>query len=372
MNIDEQLKRILKFGEGRTFFGFANADGKRWMMPAHNMRTAMNLYQPSGIKGKLLKWGLPWLYWNPVVLRVLNAERLCLSFSDELRTLLENVFRENDLEFSVFCGTPCVHRKITLQVSCGSRIIGYVKVAASEEIGAIFEHERDILSDLHAKGISNVPQCLYCGKLACGLYIFVQTTLKTSHSKVMHEWTEMHSRFLNTLATRTRQTVTFEQTDFNHDLDRLENCEFSLDETGTVNDAIAEVKSHYAGKEVIFSAFQADFTPWNMFGENGDIFVFDWEYARLTYPPYLDYFHFIIQTAIFEKHLEVDEIVEWYRSQKNKCRYLHAEDQDFAFRCYLLAIISIYVQRERYPLPDDALKRINVWISLLNIVRNKS
>lgn len=48
------INRILQF-RGEGFYKLVNGDGKVWLMPARNMRIAMNLYQPSGIKGKLLK-----------------------------------------------------------------------------------------------------------------------------------------------------------------------------------------------------------------------------------------------------------------------------------------------------------------------------
>lgn len=134
MNIEQQLKQLLKWNEGETFYSFANAEGKRWWMPARHMAIAMNLYQPSGVKGKLLKEGLPWLHWNPIVRKVLHTERLQLKLGDELKELLERVFGQQDLEFAIFGGTPCVHQKITIQVSQKECILGYVKVTESEDI----------------------------------------------------------------------------------------------------------------------------------------------------------------------------------------------------------------------------------------------
>lgn len=369
MNIDEQLKLILKFGEGASFLSFANVDGKRWLMPMWNMRTAMNLYQPSGVKGKLVKRCLPWLYWNPVALRVLRAERLRLSLTDEIRTLLEQTFGEKNLEYAVFCGTPSVHQKITLQVSCGNRIVGYVKVTTDEDIYAVFKHESHILSTLHVQGIEQVPECLYCGTLDGVIHIFIQNTIKTVHSKVVHEWTEMHSQFLDMLAVRTQQLVDFEQTDFCHDLDRLENSLQLLDKTETVRNAIAEVRSHYTGKKVTFSAFQADFTPWNMFEEKGRLFVFDWEYTRLTYPPRLDYFHFKIQTAIFEEHLSAHEIYKRFAIERKSLNALYS-DSRFALKCYLLSVLSLYIGREKERVGNETRERLAFWIELLDLLKN--
>ncbi len=369
MNIDEQLKLILKFGEGASFLSFANADGKRWLMPARNMRTAMNLYQPSGPKGKLVKAGLPWLYWNPVVCRVLHAKRMRLALSDELRILLERILGEKNLEFSVFCGTPCVHQKITMQINRGSRILGYVKVTTSEDIFAVFKHENRILSTLRAQGIEHIPEPLYCGTLECGIHVFVQTTIKTAKSKVVHEWTLLHSRFLDKLAECSRQTLDFEQTDFCQDLSILENRLSQLDEAAPVAQTMAEVRSCYMGREVQFSAFQADFTPWNMFVEKGNLFVFDWEYARLSYPPRLDYFHYKIQTAIFERHLTVDEILRDIEAERSVSNFTH-DDWTLSLKCYLLAIISLYINREKGPISSDTRERIALWVKMLKLLEN--
>lgn len=364
MNIYEQLKQILKFGEGNTFFSFANADGKRWIMPVRKMRTAMNLYQPSVPKGKLVKVGLPFLFWNPVVLRVLHAERLYLTLTYEMRVLLENTFGVKNPEFAIFCGTPCVHQKITIQISCGKRIIGYVKVTASEDIRNVFDHENRILSKLHRQGVECVPECLYCGTLACGLHVFIQTTIKTVQSKVLHRWTNLHSQFLTMLATCTQQELPFEQTDFNHDLNLLESRLDEIDKEEEVVKVLAEIRTHYKEKNVVFSAFHADFTPWNMFKEQDNLFVFDWEYARLTYPPRLDYFHFMIQTSIFEEHLTAEKIAKRFEDEFKILDIIYS-DSRFAFKCYLIAIISIYINREKETISNGTRERISFWIKLL-------
>lgn len=367
MNIDGQLKQILKFGEGNTFFSFANADGKRWIMPARNMQTAMNLYQPSGLKGKLVKVGLPLLFWNPAALRMLHAERLRLSLTDEMRSLLEKTFGIKNPEFAIFCGTPCVHQKISIQISCGNRIISYVKVTASEDIRAVFEHENRILTTLHRQGIECVPECLYRGTLSSGLHVFIQSTTKTAQSKMVHEWTNLHSLFLTMLAVRTQQELPFGQTDFNRDLNLLESRLSEFDEAEVVEKAITEVRTHYEGKNVAFSVFQADFTPWNMFEERGKLYVFDWEYARLTYLPHLDYFHFMIQTAIFEKHLTAEDIAKRFEVEHDVLDFIFC-DSRLALKCYLLAIMAIYINREKESISNDTRERIAFWVKLLKLI----
>lgn len=366
-DIQEQLQAILTFGQGETFLSFANADGKHWLMPERGMRAAMQLYQPSGWKGKGLKRVLPGLYWHPWVRRLLHAERLRLSLSEELRALLEHAFGESGLEFAVFCGTPCVHQKITIQVYRRDRILGYVKVTDSEDIARVFAHEETVLQQLHERDMDGIPECRYCGTLTNGLWVFVQTTRKTMRSGVLHGWTGRHALFLEDLHEKTLWEGDFEQTDFYRDLRRLEARLPELAEGKYLEAVIRDVMAAYGGKRVRFSAFHADFTPWNMFLEEGKLFVFDWEYARMTYPPRLDEFHYRVQTAVFEKHLAATDLMARYRQEREelKNRWVHP---DFFFRCYLLAVVSLYVDREEGELCEETRERVAFWVKLLQLI----
>ena len=112
------LDKILDLTGGEKFYRFGNSDGKYWIMPARDMRTAMNLYQPSGIKGKMVKALLPMLHGISPVRKAIHATTLHCSLGKELHALLCNMFG-TEVEFSVFEGTPSVHRKITMQLSSG-------------------------------------------------------------------------------------------------------------------------------------------------------------------------------------------------------------------------------------------------------------
>ena len=109
------FNKILTLGNnnGGAFIRFGNADGKHWVVPVKNMQVALNLYQPSGIKGKLVKALLPFLYWLSPVRKAIKAESLNSTLQDELKKLLEKIFGKN-IEFSIFEGTPCVHQKTTI------------------------------------------------------------------------------------------------------------------------------------------------------------------------------------------------------------------------------------------------------------------
>lgn len=177
------LHKIISTGSGNRCYRITNADGKSWLLPARNMRVALNLYQPSGRNGKLLKALFPWLHRLPIVRKAIKAETISCTLQQELKELLLGIFNYADLEFAIFEGTPCVHQKITIQLSCGNKILGYCKASDNEEILQLFEKEAATLTQLAQKGVTNIPQALHCGTLSNGVHIFVQSTAKPQNRR---------------------------------------------------------------------------------------------------------------------------------------------------------------------------------------------
>lgn len=366
MDLSNLLSSLLKEGEDSPFLTFSNADGKQWIMPAENMSTAMNLYQPSGIKGKAMKVLFPMLHGIGLVQKVVHATKSNLVLAPHLKDALCRWFGVNDLEFALFCGTLCVHQKLTMQISQGKRILGYAKFTDNEEIGSIFDREKDTLNYLWQRGIETIPQCLYSGEWEQSIKLFVQTTTKTKLSTTDHCWDKRESAFIEELHKKTVQRLPFEETEFYRDLcflceevNRLQEIDSKPIMTG-----ISKVLNDYTQKEVDFSFYHADFTPWNIYVENGRLYAFDFEYAKRTYPPYLDYFHFFTQTAIFEKHLDAEGIWKLFQENKEQARQFF-EHPDLAYICYLTNIIAHYVKREKGVFTGDVKKNMKLWIELL-------
>ena len=356
------LNNILDFTSGEKFYRFGNADGKYWVVPARGMRTALNLYQPSGIKGKTVKALLPWLHWLAPVRKAIKAKAINCRLNSELHSMLCKVFNVQDIEFAVFEGTPSVHQKITMQLSHRSRILGYCKLSGSYDIKVLFEKECNILERLCKCGVTGIPKALYCGTLESGMHIFVQSTEKQASSKVIHEWSALQEEFLALMHEKTKTTLAFEESDYFTTLTALEeHIEWlpqNIDRTIVAN-AIAVVKKKYSNKDVEFSASHGDFTPWNMFANKDKLFVFDFEYAAMTYPAGIDRYHFFTQTAVFEKHWDADEIIA-YIGSNNDCwidRHLYA--------MYLLDVISRFTMREGGKVTGEAAKPFVLWGKLL-------
>ena len=87
MQVNSILERFLIKGAGKHLYRFSNADNKTWLMPTHNMQVAMNLYQPSGRNGKIMKALFPWLHHLLIIRKIIHAESVYCDITDELKRL---------------------------------------------------------------------------------------------------------------------------------------------------------------------------------------------------------------------------------------------------------------------------------------------
>lgn len=356
-----EIEKILHYDRGGIYYQFNNSDGKIWLMPKRHIRIALLLYQPSYWKGKLLKKILSIPCIVKYVISVLQLEVLQCDLQENLKNLLYQLFETDELDFSIFFGTPSAHQKVTIQLSKREKILGYCKVTTQSDIWGIFQREYSLLKFLHKKGICNIPEGLFCGKFNNGLCLFVQSTTKSQKSRYPHEWLPIHERFLANLNNKTIQRLPFKNTDFYaslHSLEQRLDC-FSNEVAEVINIAQSYVKSIYNGKMVEFSVFHGDFTPWNMYLEKGELCVFDWEYALMTCPPGLDYYHFFTQTQIHNKHHHLTMIWKDYQN------IYHRNDD---YLCYLLLIISIYIKRESKETLKTISSCVQLWIDLIKLL----
>lgn len=331
-------------------------------MPIKNMRTALNIYQPSGVKGRGVKLLLPYLHWCSLVQNRIRARRLQIKLNVSINELSRRVLGVESFEFSIFEGTPSPHQKVTIQISQGDRILAYCKLSSNKDVESLFRHEQHILTTLHQKGIHSIPKLLYCGAVSQSdnMAAFIQSTIKTNHSAISHKWRDEHQAFLEQLHNNTKVRLPFSQSDFAQSLAVLEGYLPSLQEVNAelIYQAIASVRSYYGDGEVEFSTYHGDFTPWNILFEDNKLFVFDWEYSSLSYPPYLDMFHFVTQTSIFTQHKSASQLILEFKNYK-------ISNFNIAYSSYLLDIMSKYIDREKSVLSEQTKYMLSVWIDIL-------
>ncbi len=344
------------------YFRISNADGKRWIFPVRNLRTALCLYQPGGIKGKLVKAFLPCVWRLPFVRSMLSMERCGRPYPELDESIRDTFGLEGDFECAVFEGTPCVHKKATLQIFRGKKILGYVKISDNPAVYRLFRREQRILETLHASGMDEVPRIVALKELSDGSWLLAQTTTKTLHSGTPHEWGPLMEQFIERLENATGVTAAFEQTEMADEMG-LGVIGMSAPE-GQVSALLPEryrsvferTAERFRGRELACCLTHNDFTPWNMYVQGGRLEVFDWEYASFCNPKGIDRCHFLVQSAFFEK--------KWSPKQVFQNRIADAPDSDI-FRLYLLSIIARYLRRD--PSCADSVE-IARWGQLLELL----
>lgn len=339
-----------------------NADGKKWIIPTREVSTALGIYQPSNWRGKMLKRTLPLFggikkFFSPFTL-VENP------LDGDITRHIETIFPGHNLEYSLFLGTPSVHQKTVIQIFEGHNILGYAKVTEREGVCQLFDHEEKILRQLDQKGIRNVPRCLFNQKIEGNRQLFVMTTEKDKRSVVMHSWSRWHEDFISMLEDKTCNKMLFDDSDYAKLLNALclRKDSIPTEMQNTIMAEINNTREKYHGMECDMTVMHGDFTPWNMFRQDDLLFVFDWEYAMGSCPMGLDKWHFLIQSAIFEKHLDAEQIVDSITSgemgQTNKDTLI----------MYLLAIIAIYVCREEKSM---VCANIGIYVEILEQLNEK-
>lgn len=273
---------------------------------------SLALYQPSLKLAKLRKYvafflsylGMSHL-WIPY--SVILARRISSEHELELETILNTVYKTKTT-YALFTGTPGYLRKPTVQVmSETGKIIGYGKIGINPQTASLIKHEANMLESLNGMhlGRAKVPGVQFYGDLFNGTPILLQSSCKSTLSSSPLRPRKMHLEFLKSLFDETR-TVSGENILL---LKKTMHQRLTLINKGE-NDEWLQLMER--SLEAFFSwAMQTDvplclahrdFTPWNTYSEKGRLFVFDWEFAEMLWPPMVDAFHFIIQKGILVDH----------------------------------------------------------------------
>ena len=99
--------------DGEIYYDILNSQGKEWLIGSKDIRTAFEIYQPTAIKGKILKSFFPCICRFPFVYSRLHIKKKKLKLQPEIEHILQRTFG-NDVSISCFGGTPCVHQKAVI------------------------------------------------------------------------------------------------------------------------------------------------------------------------------------------------------------------------------------------------------------------
>lgn len=369
MNID-LIKNDNCEGEQRFLF-FKNTVGQEWLFPTKNISNFLSLYFPSSLKGRVVRFCLPFCIIFPFLRKMFGVHIENFSLSKELQECIKDVFNVDSFEFAIFGGSPGKHQKFTLMIVKNNKCLGYCKVSDNGDVYSIFCKEAKELQILKDKGVEHIPNVLFYGALKTNLYCFVQTTERNCKSAHVANITDdVVFEFLDKVFNLTKEKIEYKRTDFYSALQRLRaKLDLLGHNKGLVYSAISSVESYLTKNDVDYCFYHGDFTPWNSFTINNHLFVFDFEYSQRTCIGYLDFFHFFTQTCIYEG-MDKNLIYEKYEKEKNWL-LKKIPNADFVYICYLLVVMEFYLTRDNGFLNDKIKSCFDIWIFLLSQIFKK-
>ena len=356
---------------GDRYVVVLNGDGRRWVFPFQGLEAGLRIYQPNSNGGRLLKSTLPYLKRFLTIIKTRRVFLQSLSLEEEVKNLLEK-WTSGQRSCSAFYALPGPRQKIILQVTENGISTVYVKISRNPQMESVFQRECDLLRQLEKKGLEGIPRGIYCGKVGYGP-VFIQSGYKNGKETYTEEFGQLQMGFLTRMYECTKERKAFHETVYARRLEAFDDClkEFSSRQQRILKNALAKVKSYFAGSEECY-LWHGDFTPWNMYIQQGKLFVFDFEYAELEYPKYFDFFHYQVMVLIYAKKISKEEIWQICRQQRQRWEKLMSLSSAAPyFLGYLLEMIGRNKRFEKEYELISAQNEYDTWIYLADRIQQE-
>ncbi len=357
----ELIKTIYSSSDNSTSLVFTHAD-KIWVMPECAVKGAMDMYQPSSRGGKCLKNAVVKDQKIPFYMRGPKLEREEIDIDPDFRNKLEEMLGISDFYVATYMGDTSTEQndKAVLQIYNDNEIFAYVKVTTNSENAKRFKKESDTFRILHNFDIEFVPKTIGL-ELDNEVKMFAQSSDKPFGQEVKLVFDENVLEAVDEIVGKTKKTIKYEDSDFYKDVERLKEYKDVFDEEQqSIIDAAINIIEEAGISEYAFS--HGDYTPWNVYYKGDEIRLFDLEYCSETMPTYIDVFHYLTQMTLLGKRYTAQcAMREYERNMELVSKYI--ENPKLTFICYLVWIISFYLERTK----DIELikEKLDVWVEML-------
>ncbi len=350
---------------GYKFIKLSLPGGRGYLLPVTNSSVftrALSIYNVQNSGGKFFNKLLLYLHYLGLTSRIFEQHELEqkeLSEKDSQENLFEyiaNVFRKDNLVFSLSLGTPGVHRKPVIQImESDGKILGFMKVGWNCVTKKLVENEISILNKLQKQTLNfKIPTVLFNEEWK-GLVLGVLSPATNGQVYPPQELSNIYYKSLKSLSEISYQKELIINSRFWKDLIQIKEVDNHFYRF-LINRVIHLVEKNYNDLSIPYFFNHGDFAPWNAKIVNGELFLFDWEYANERLPAGFDLFHFLIQTKwlLFKKSystiyhdirqdLKEPGVVEYFR-------YVGIENPqtiNIILLLYLLNKLIFYLQYEK-------------------------
>ena len=296
----EYIQKALgaKFSKNsKPFLYLALPDGRGYFLPLNSRKATVNglsLYAPQKNKAKLLKSvfkvglisGFA-RFWVP---------KINLDFR-KLEELLAEIFSCSNLSLAVSLGTPGYYRKPVIQVmNKEGKVLGYIKIGWNEKTQNLLKNEILILQRLQEKNFPFlVPKIIFNGKWN-EYYLCVQSAPLQKVNPAPQDWSPIYEEVVKGMASFNLKHLLLEESNFWKNLSKRVNQIENTYWRYTIEKYMKKILN-CCNQPIAFHLAHGDFAPWNAFLVNGNLYLYDWEYASEEMPAGYDIFHFTVQKA---------------------------------------------------------------------------
>lgn len=363
IDFKKQLQSIgvTEITDGALYMALPSFENVRWLVPLkdkHSFRSALQLYIPNTLKGKLYKFSMEHL---PLpLLRRCSAKIVRLDYKNGRFFAPHN----EACQPAFYVGNEGSDSKATIQMLKNGVPFSYIKFTENPQIAVLFEREAATLNKVSGIQSAVLPQVLQCSH-ENGVYFFETSSVCDHRTQPSFELCSQHKEFLLELA-----DYTFVENGAAEWAAQMEN------NLGSLGSALSWMKTMFLNTatpeflaNVKFDLNHGDFSPWNCVVENGKLAVFDWEYASAPKPAFLDAVHFILKPILLKKTAEVGSLIGEIKKISDYLREVGcaAMSSEALLTIYLLDQYILYTLRSEKKTTQEQ-EQLDLWKKYLMLL----
>ncbi len=298
-----------------------------------------------------------------------------------------NVLSKNELYFkqaitedfqgySIFLGTPGFWRKPVIQLIQNNRVTHYIKFSTTPQTNYLIKKENENLKIIKTFNLKNMitPNTRDSQKFN----LLVQDAFNV---KKIQRVTYLNDKIFGALKELSVNTMSHRKLEYTSFFTAIINqMSFLKDTSNQIDEKIyfylKNLKESIQNNQYIFtSTAHGDFTPWNLFKNKSNLYVYDWEMMLTEAPLLYDAFHFIYQSEILVNRrglIEIENEISSLCKRPGVADYItrYKIDIDVHHNLYLLHIISknLMLMSQQITISEDQHLLLKTWkCALMNL-----
>ncbi len=370
-NNDEETIKTSNNTTTQSFDYITNRDASlRWLIPSeHSQAYFLNFYSAASFKAKCYVFIVQMLYRLGLKSKIINGSIL-LKYNDECK-YAKIVEGSNAQKSAIFMGTVGPNRKAIVWTQNEIREAFY-KIPLNEASQRLIQNEAIGLENISALELelSIVPKLLN----APDVDVLGVESIKRNNAVRPNKLQLEHHLFFEELYSKVLSYQKIDELTFFDKIEQQINQIRLEGIFGVIADKLSQLANEInTQKNIPVSIVHGDFTPWNQYLREGNLYLYDWELTMEQAPILMDAYHFIFQKGVLvegKNFVQIaNDVAKLERSHfwQNLVE-MYNVDVQLHYHLYLLYTISYYtlLYQNQENLHEQAYWLLSVWNDALS------